>query len=198
MGALAIVLFIGVSLFLWIIFQVKEEIGEDPLRARNRQAAQRRESSSDHMCVLEDHSLNSVSSLSGLHGISTLDDDMFKEDVYTDPAYSFLPGNVYHQSDDVSDSFPTNVFTDPSYYWMDGNIYNTSTDGISSDDYLTDPAYSFMPGNIYNDDDMTSCGIDDSFSSSCMNDDSGSGIAGDDMFNSSFDDNNFGGFNDDW
>jgi hypothetical protein len=94
------------------------------------------------------------------------DDD---SDWITDPLYSYLPGNIYHQDD---------CFL-----------------SCSGSDWMTDPACSYMPGNIYYDDhdssftdvcaDMSIHSFEDSLSSSTLDDFSTSSLSDDDTWSSS-------------
>jgi hypothetical protein len=88
------------------------------------------------------------------------------DDWLNDPAYWFMPGNIYYRDQYDDDSFSTSTdsgddwYTDPIYSWMPGNIYHhdTSCSSIGSDfsstDYITDPIYSYMPNNIFHHDDI--------------------------------------------
>lgn len=53
----------------------------------------------------------------------------FDDDLYTNPMYSHIPGNIY-------------------YHWQD-DLFSNST----NEDHCTNPAYSFLACNIYHQDD---------------------------------------------
>lgn len=47
-------------------------------------------------------------------------------------------------------------WSDPAYSWMPGNIFYSGSDdsgGFHQNDWTIDPSYSFMEGNIYHHDD---------------------------------------------
>lgn len=78
---------------------------------------------------------------------------------------------------DFSSDSP-DYFTDPLYSWMPGNIFHTddaSGTSCSGSDWMTDPTCSFMEGNIFHEDNFsTSISTDDSWSTSSFSDDSSS------------------------
>ncbi|MDY0300862.1 MAG: hypothetical protein RBQ99_04655 [Trichlorobacter sp.] len=82
---------------------------------------------------------------------STLHDDWI-----TDPVYSYIPGNIYHQ-------WGTSVTGMGS-----STSFLSSGCDLGSSDWITDPCCFYMLGNIFHDsfgtDDINS-GFDDSFSS---------------------------------
>lgn len=99
--------------------------------------------------------------LSHLHGMTTMSSP---NDELTDPAYAFMPGNIYH----------------------DTPIDPTHVEEMPQIDTVTDPSFSHLPENIYHDTaiDPTSDISNDSFSP-C---ESGSSFGSEDSFGySSFD-----------
>lgn len=112
---------------------------------------------------------------------SPLSDD--DDDWITDPAYSFLPSNIYyhrHDDDHTSQLEHPSGSDDPlsgaqsCSQWGDHRSHSSECDDhrssrgddcdsgdwssghFSSTDWITDPAYSFIPGNIFHNDHFSS------------------------------------------
>lgn len=121
-------------------------------------------------------------------------------DYVTDPAYNWMPGNIFHQEPSSPGSalsgsgFDSDWISDPAYSHLPGNIFHdTMTGDCSGSDWMTDPACSYMQGNIYHDDMPGSCtGIDTITDPACsfmpgniFHDDGISSFSSDDSWSSS-------------
>jgi len=73
------------------------------------------------------------SDLTGLNSMQKmelgLEDDDWVDDTRLDPAYSYLPWNIYYDGEeDSKDSIKNDLILDPEYSFLPGNIYHVEDD----------------------------------------------------------------------